>query len=146
MGEHFWVEFRLQFAFVTVSYDQFAFIKFYPLWDCGEWVGDTEYATPVWQVGITTVLLHNLLVVVIEYSKIASALNTRYVIQANGAVFKTAEAIIKCIVVIVTRLADFFASSGRFLPFVFWCIAIILITVCCFPSTALGTTLMAAFA
>jgi hypothetical protein len=145
MGEHFWVEFRLQFAFVTVSYDQFAFIIFYPLWDCGEWVGDTINATPVWQVCITTVLFHNLLVVVIEYSKIASALYTRYVIQANGAVFKTAEAIIMCLVVIMTRLADFFASSGRLIPFVFWCIAMILITVYCFPSTASGTTLMAAF-
>jgi hypothetical protein len=145
MGEHIWVEFRLQFAFVTVSYDQFAFIIFYPLWYYVEWVGDTVNANPVWQVGITTVLLRNLLVVVIEYSKIASALYTRYVIQANGAVFKTAEAMIKCLVVILTRLANFFASSGRFIPFVFWYIAMIFITVCCFPSTALGTTLMAAF-
>jgi hypothetical protein len=111
MVENLWVEFRLQFAFVTVCYDQFAFIKFYPFWDCVEWVGDTVHAIPVWQVDITTVLRHNLLVVKIEYSEIVSALQTRYVIQANGAVSKTGEAIIKCVVVIVTRLADFFASS-----------------------------------
>ena len=46
----------------------------------------------------------------------------------------------------MTLLTDFFASSRRLLPFVFWCIAMILITVCYRGPTTLGTTLMAALA
>jgi hypothetical protein len=146
MAEHFGVKFRLQFAFVTVWYNQFAFIEFDPLWDGAQWVGDTVHATPVSQIHIPAVLFHDLFVDIVKDPIIGFALETSCVVQANFAVFKAGVAIVKCVVVILTRLADFFASSGRILPFVFRSIAMILITVFWRLTIALSTALMAAFA
>jgi hypothetical protein len=146
VAEHLWVEFGLQFAFVTVRYDQFAFIEFDPLWDGVQRVGDAEHAAPVLQVHIPAVLLHELLDVVVKYPKIGFALYTSCVIHTKGAGCEAGVATVKCVVVILTGLADFFASSGRVLPFVFRSIAMILITVFCRLPIALITTLMAAFA
>jgi hypothetical protein len=82
------------------------------------------------------------LVVVVKYPKIGSAFYTSFAIHAKSAVFKAGIAIVKCVIVILTRLADFFASGGRILPFVFWRIAMILITVFWRQPIALITTLM----
>jgi hypothetical protein len=143
VAKHFGVEFGLQFAFVTVCYYQFAFIELDPLWDGVQWVGDTVHATAVSQEHIPAVLFHNLLVVEVKYSKIGSAFYTSFAIHANSAVFKAGVAIVKCVIVILTRLADFLASGGRILPFVFRRIAMILITVFWRLPIALITTLMA---
>ena len=146
MGEHFGVELRLQFAFVTVCYDQFAFIEFDPLWDGAQWVGDTVHATPVSQIHIPAVLFHDLFVDIVKDPIIGFALYTSFVVQANGAVCEAGEAVVKCLVVILTQLADFFASSGRIIPFILRSIAMILITVFWRQPIALIATLMAAFA
>jgi hypothetical protein len=146
MAEHLWVEFRLQFAFVTVRYDQSAFIEFDALWDGVQWVWNAEHAAPVWQVHIPAVLLHDLLDDVVKYPIIGFALYTSFVVQANGAVCEAGEAVVKCLVVILTQLADFFASSGRIIPFILRSIAMILITVFWRQPIALIATLMAAFA